>query len=68
MHLQWLIIGIVALMVHLLAVMEHVLDIAMVVVVVQPKKELEMVLVMYALLVVVFVMEDALLDVALDVH
>lgn len=55
-------------MVHLLAVMEHVLDIAMVVVVVQPKKELEMVLVMYALLVVVFVMEDALLDVALDVH
>ena len=57
-----------ALMVHLLAVMEHVLDIVMVVVVVQQKKELEMVLVMYALLVVVFVMEDALLDVALDVH
>ena len=44
-----------------------VLDIAMEVVVVQPKKELGMVLVMYALLVAVFVMEDALVDAAVDV-
>lgn len=54
-------------MVHLLAVMALVLDIAMEVVVVQLKKGLGMVLVMYVLLVAVFVMEDVLVDVVVGV-